>query len=68
MADASRFDPEAWLNATAPALGLEVAEEWRPNVLSYLTLSARAATLFIDWPLDPMHDELASVFRPGPPR
>jgi hypothetical protein len=66
--DLAGFDPEAWLDVTAPALGLDVMPEWRPNVLLYLGLTAKAAALFVDWPLDVVKDELAPVFRPGPPQ
>lgn len=68
MTDLADFDAEAWLDATAPVLGLYVMPEWRPNVVLYLGLAAKAAALFVDWPLDVAQDELAPVFRPGAPR
>ena len=59
----NEFDPEAWLDATAPALGLVIEPEWRPQVLLYLKITANAASQFVDWPFDPIQDEIAPVFR-----
>ena len=61
------FDPEAWVAAAAPAIGLNLAPEWREQVVLHTGLVAAAAAQFADFPLDIVRDEPAPVFRPGQP-
>lgn len=60
-------DPDwgAYIEATAPAVGLTIAEEWKPAVAAWVGTAATAAALFVDLPLDQAIDEPAAVFRPG---
>jgi len=53
----------AALDAAIALLGLVVAPEWRICVLAHMNVTAEAAQLVLDFPLD---DELepAPVFRP----
>lgn len=57
------FDADAWLDATAPALGLTVESEWRDGVIGYLRLTAAMAETVNGFPLDD-REEPAPVFRP----
>ena len=56
-------DRAAFLDAAIEMLGLAVAPEWRAEVLAHMKVTAEAARLVLDFPLD---DELepAPVFMP----
>lgn len=57
------FDAEAFMDAAAAAMGLEIAPEWRPAVLDNLIRSRQIAKAVLDFPL-PDEIEPASVFKP----
>ena len=63
----TKFDPEAWVDAVAPAMGFAIRDEYRAGIVMHLGLTAKAAALVLEWPLDEVHDEPAPVFRPGAP-
>lgn len=58
-------DWQAYIDAVAPAVGLEIRQEWKPSVATYLALAASNAALFAELPFDDAKDEAAPVFRPG---
>lgn len=57
------FDAEAFLDATAAAMNLQIAPEWRPAVLDNLLRSRQIAQAVLSFPL-PDEIEPASVFKP----
>jgi hypothetical protein len=57
---------EAYVDATAAALGLPIAPEHRPGVVRYMALVAGLAPRVMDFPLGPA-DEAANVFVPVVP-
>jgi len=57
------FDAEAYLEAAAAALGLQIEAEWKPAVLDNLQRSRQIAQAVLSFPL-PDTVEPASVFRP----
>jgi hypothetical protein len=57
------FDAEAYLEAAAAALGLQIEPEWKPAVLDNLQRSRQIAQAVLNFPL-PDTVEPASVFRP----
>ncbi|QDO97575.1 DUF4089 domain-containing protein [Ferrovibrio terrae] len=57
------FDAEAFMEATAAAMNLTIAPEWKPNVLDNLIRSRQIALAVLDFPL-PDTIEPASVFKP----
>ncbi len=57
------FDAEAWLDAVAPVIGLDIDPEYRAGVLRYLDMTARMAGHVMAFEL-PDHCEPAPVFRP----
>lgn len=70
MSDAKTpFDPDAYANQAAAAVGLVIAPAHRPGVVMNLALAARMAALVEAMPLAPQ-DEAAPVFvaRREPPR
>ncbi len=58
-------DWQAYIDAMAPVVGLDIRDEWKPNVASFLALTASNAALYADLPFDDAKDESAPVFRPG---
>lgn len=58
-------DWQAYIDVVAPAAGLEIRDEWKANVASFLALAASNAALYADLPFDDAKDESAAVFRPG---
>jgi hypothetical protein len=58
---------EAVVAANAAALGLTIAAEHRPGVLSFFALAAGMADLVMAQPLS-VEDESGSVFKPVAPR
>ncbi|MCW0232272.1 MAG: DUF4089 domain-containing protein [Ferrovibrio sp.] len=57
------FDAEAYLEAAAAAMGLDIAPEWKPAVLDNLVRSRQIAQAVLSFPL-PDTIEPASVFKP----
>lgn len=57
------FDAEAYLEATAAAMNLTVAPEWKAAVLDNLVRSRQIAQAVLNFPL-PDTIEPASVFKP----
>jgi len=57
------LDPEAWIDATAPVLGLTVEPAWRPGVAANLGRMAELADLVLAFPLADDEDQ-APVYRP----
>jgi hypothetical protein len=57
------FDAEAYLEATAAAMNLVIAPEWKPAVLDNLIRSRQIAQAVLNFPL-PDTVEPASVFKP----
>jgi hypothetical protein len=57
---------EAYVDATAAALGLPIAPEHRPGVVRYMALVAGLAPRVMDFPLGPA-EEGANIFVPVPP-
>jgi hypothetical protein len=57
------FDAEAFLAATAAAMDLTIAPEWKPAVLDNLIRSHQIAQAVLNFPL-PDTVEPASVFEP----
>lgn len=57
------FDAEAFMEATAAAMKLTIAPEWKPAVLDNLIRSRQIAQAVLDFPL-PDTVEPASVFKP----
>lgn len=57
------LDPDAWIDATAPALGLAIDPAWRPGVAANLARMAELAELVIAFPLADDEDA-APVYRP----
>jgi hypothetical protein len=62
-----KFDPQAWMDAAAPAMGFEIRGEYRAGILMHLGLTAKAAALVLEHPVD-VHEEPGPVFRPGAPK
>jgi len=58
---------EAYVDASAAALGLELAAEYRPGVIRYFTLAETMAQQVFGLPLD-VTDEPAEAFVPISPR
>ncbi|MEW5881345.1 MAG: DUF4089 domain-containing protein [Pseudomonadota bacterium] len=54
---------DAYLDATAEALGLRIAAEHRPGVVQYLQIAAGFAAQVMDFPLESSVDA-ANVFVP----
>ena len=61
----STFDAEAMIDAMAPALGLTIDAQCRPNVTMYLRVAERMARIVEAAPVPEAEAELAPVFRPG---
>lgn len=57
------FDAEAYLEATAVAMNIAIAPEWKPAVLDNLIRSRQIAQAVLNFPL-PDTVEPASVFKP----
>jgi len=57
------FDAEAYLEATAAAMNLSIAPEWKAAVLDNLIRSRQIAQAVLNFPL-PDTVEPASVFKP----
>jgi len=57
----------AYVDAAAAALGLRIAAEHRPGVITFVTLAAQMAERVLAEPLTP-EDESGSVFEPVAPR
>ena len=57
------LDSDAFIEACAPLLGIEVSEAARPGVKLNLEIAARLAPLVLDFPLDD-EAEPAPVFAP----
>jgi hypothetical protein len=55
------FDPEAVIDAMAPLLGLAIAPDHRPGIVTNLEVTARFARLLLDVPVED-HVEPAPVF------
>ncbi len=62
MSEGKTFDPDAVIDAMAPLLGLDIAEEYRPGVIINLEVTAALADLVMAFPLGD-HEEPAAVFR-----
>ncbi|WP_207482847.1 DUF4089 domain-containing protein [Arenibaculum pallidiluteum] len=60
------FDPHRYMDAAAPALGLEIRPEWRAGVAGFLAVAASMARLVEGAGPDRLA-EAAPVFRPGRP-
>lgn len=58
-------DWQAYIDAVAPTVGLEIRQEWKLGVASFIALAFSNASLFADLPFDDAKDEAAPVFRPG---
>ena len=58
-------DWQAYLEAMAPAVGLEIRDEWKLSVASYLAMAATNAALYANLPFDDATDEAAPIFKPG---
>ncbi len=58
------FDPDGWLDTTAPALAVNVTDEQRPGVVLNLGIAAQMAARLFAVPLDDALG-LAPVFTPG---
>ena len=56
-------DPEAIIDAMAPLLGLTVTPEYKPGIVTNLSVTAGLAKLILEFALDD-HAEPAAVFRP----
>ena len=56
-------DPEAIIDAMAPLLGLTVTPEYKPGIVTNLSVTAGLAKLVLEFALDD-HVEPAAVFRP----
>lgn len=63
----SDFDPDTYLNAVAPALGLDIPVAARPGVLQFLKLAASMAALVEAVPLGGDVLDLDGVFEPVSP-
>lgn len=61
----SASDWQAYIDAMAPVAGIEIRDEWKSGVASFLALAASNAALYADLPFDDAKDEAAPVFRPG---
>jgi hypothetical protein len=57
---------DAYVDAAAAAVGLELAPPLRPGVVRYLHLAATMAERVLDFPLAPT-DEPGNVFHPVEP-
>lgn len=57
------FDAEAYLEATAAAMNITIAPDWKPAVLDNLIRSRQIAQAVLNFPL-PDTIEPASVFKP----
>ena len=60
------MDLDAYVHDAALCVGLPLAEEHRPGVLTYLALARGMAASVMDFPLG-RDDEPATVFRPVGP-
>jgi hypothetical protein len=60
-----KFDPAKHLEAMAPALGLDIAPAWRPEVEQFLAVAARMADLLDGFPPGEELEHSAPVFGPG---
>ncbi len=60
------FDAELWLDTTAPALGIEIADAHRPGVITNLEIAAQMSARLFAVRLDDDID-LAPVFEPMNP-
>ena len=56
-------DLDAWIDAGSAAVGITVAEAWRPGVARFLALAAEMAAVVEAVPLDEAALDLAPVFR-----
>ncbi|MEQ1695065.1 MAG: AtzG-like protein [Hyphomicrobiaceae bacterium] len=56
---------QTYVDTMGPVVGLEIRDEWKANVASFLALAASNAALYADLPFDDATDESAAVFRPG---
>ncbi|GAB4188433.1 MAG: hypothetical protein OHK0024_28840 [Thalassobaculales bacterium] len=61
----SGFDPERYLDAAAPALGLDITPAQRPGVVQFLAVAAGMAEVLAGLPLPDDSLDLAPVWRPG---
>jgi hypothetical protein len=61
-------DPDAWIDATAPALGLAIDDAWRPGVVRFLGIAAEMAAILNAVELDDGEFALAPVYLPPEPR
>jgi Protein of unknown function (DUF4089) len=57
------FDPDSVIDATAPLLGLTIADEYRAGIATNLVITARLAALLSAFPLGD-EEEPAPVFTP----
>ncbi|TVQ34383.1 MAG: DUF4089 domain-containing protein [Geminicoccaceae bacterium] len=64
MADETAFDPDAWIDAMAPVVGLPIGDLERPGVRTFLGVAKGMADLLdaVELPDDEL--ALAPVFRP----
>ncbi|MCW0183164.1 AtzG-like protein [Zavarzinia sp.] len=63
----SDFDADTYMNAVAPALGLDIPAVARPGVLQFLKLAAAMAALVEAAPLGDDTLDLDGVFEPVAP-
>ena len=62
-----QFDAQAYVEQASRAIGLPIAEAYRPGVIRNMALVARMAGLVMGFPLGPA-DEPAPVFVPAEPK
>lgn len=61
----AQADLERYLDATATAIGLDIAPAWRAEVLANLERTAAVAALILEFPIPEEDAEMAPVFCPG---
>lgn len=59
------FDPHAYMDAVAPALGLEIAPDYAPQVATFLGIAKGMADILDAAPIPEDDLHLAPVFDPG---
>jgi len=60
--NANDFDAKKYVKAVAPALGIEVQQEWQNSVLGHLTNAANMAAILDRLELDDNSIDLANTF------
>lgn len=61
----TEFDAEAYIQAVAPALGLDIGAARRPQVATFLTIARGMAEILDRAPVPEPGIDLAPVFDPG---